>query len=399
MKAQFILEWKLFTQNIKNQVVFGLFIFLALYAAFVIEPNYEPWRTIDEDIYTAEIEDAQYFLENNDPSLNPRMFEMFTNMIENNTRLLEAIEAEDWDTVLTEEQNHYFNFVMLRYADGGSFSDPYFYDYDEFAYISELRQDYAFGYTGERYLDYQASDEQLSKSIIEERTVIQTILRYMQQWLPAILIILGILYTVDIYPKDNRHPSIVHNIPLSPYKNSWTKSLVVLAGYGITLLAGFLVFALPVAFRHGIGPFNLPIPVYGWSYSGGHLWINSTIGVMFLQALIFLLLIVLIFNRGITFINIFVRNSFINLLTIPLVFVSNIWHSPGTTYVHPQYNYIPATYFKIGQALTGQLNYLYLSNLMSFGTGLMSLTVTWIALELLTLVAFKLKRRFRGGIK
>lgn len=397
MKAQFILEWKLFIQNIKNQVVFGLFIFLALFAAFVVEPSHELWRTIDVEIYETEIEDAQYFLENNDPNTNQRMFSMFTNMIELNTQLIDAIQAEDWYTVMNEEQNHYYNFVMGRYADGGSYRDPHFYDYDEYTYISELRQDFALSYTGERYIDYQKSDVELSKSIIEERTVIQTILRYLQESLPAILIVLAILYAVDIVPKDKRHPTIVHNVPVSPYKNSWAKSGVVLAAYTGTLLIGFLVFAIPVAFRHGIGPLNLPIPIYGWSYSLGHIWVNSTIGAMFFQAIVLLYLIALIFIRGLTFINLLIKNSFVNLLTIPLVFVSNLWHTPGKTYVYARYNYIPATYFKIGQALTGQLNFLYLSDLISFGTGLLSLGVTLLGIEGLILAGMKLTRRFKGG--
>ena len=397
MKPQFILEWKLFTNNIKNQVLFGLFIFLALFATFVIEPNHEPWRAIDQGSYEVEIEDAEYFIEKKDPNTNQRMFAMFMNMIDVNGRLIEAVETKDWHTVMMEEQNHYYNFVMGRYGDGGSYRDPYFYDYDEYTYISELQQSYALGYTGERYIDYQASDVELSQSIIEERTVIQTILRYMQEALPAILIILAILFAVDIVPKDKRHPSIVHNVPVSPYKNSWAKSGVVLAAYTGTLFIGFLIFAVPVALRHGFGPLNLPIPVYGWSYSLGHIWVNSTIGTMFFQAIILLYLIALIFIRGITWINLFIKNTFINLLTIPLVFISNLWHTPGKAYVYTRYNYIPATYFKIGQALTGQLNFLYLSDLISFGTGLLSLGVTLIVIEVLILISLKLTRRFKGG--
>lgn len=397
MKAQFILEWQLFTKNIKNQILFVLFILLVLFAAFVIEPNHVPWRTIDVETYESEIEDGKYFLENNEEHLNPRMFEMLTNMIETNSRLIEAIEVDDWDTVLMEEQNHYYSFVMQRFGDAGNYFDPYFYDYDDYTYISELRQDYAYGYTGERYLAYQDSDVNLSKSIIEERTVLQTILRYMQDWLPAILIILAILYTVDIIPKDRRHLSIVHNVPVSSYKNSWAKALVVIVGYTVTLVVGFLAFALPIALRHGFGPLDLPIPVYGWDYSLGHLWVNSSIGVMFFQAISFVYLTALIFIRAITWVNIFIKNAFLNLLAIPAVFISNLWHSPGTTYVHPQYNYIPATYFRIGQALTGQLNFLYLSNLIGFGTGILSLTVTLLLIELLILGSFKLKRRFKGG--
>lgn len=392
MRAQFILEWKLFTQNIKNQLIFFLFIFLALYAAFIIEPNYTPWRSLEADIYESEIEDAEAFLANNDESLNPRMTEMFLNLIENNTQLLEAINAEDWNHVLEEEQNHYLHFVKLRYGEGGAYRDPYFYSYNEHTYISDIRQGYAEGYTAARYQNYQASDVPLSQSIIEERTVIQSLLRYMQNWLPAILIIMAILYAVDIVPKDIKHPSVLQSIPLSAYKASWTKSLVVMFAYVITLLAGLLLFAVPVGLRAGFGPLNVSIPVYGWSYSIGHIWITSTIGKMLLQSLVLLFLIVLLFIRGMAFFNIFINNSFANLLFIPFVFISNLWHSPGKTYVHAQYNYIPATYFRIGEALTGQLNYLYLSNLISFGTGLVVLSGSFLFVELLNLSGLKLQR-------
>lgn len=392
MRAQVILEWKLFTQNIKNQLVFFLFIFLALYAAFIIEPNYTPWRPLDADIYESEIEDAEAFSANNDPTLNPRMTEMFSNLIDSNTQLLEAIDAEDWNRVLEEEQNHYLDFVKLRYGEGGTYRDPYFYNYDEYAYISDIRQGYAEGYTAERYQNYQMSDVSLSQSTIEERTVIQSLLRYMQKWLPAILIIMAILYAVDIIPKDIKHPSVLQSVPLSSYKASWTKSLVIMLAYILTLLAGFLLFSVPVGLRHGLGPLNLSIPVFGWSYSLGHIWITATIGRMLFQSLVLLFLIVLLFIRGMSLLNIFIKNSFINLLFIPFVFISNLWHSPGKTYVHAQYNYIPATYFRIGEALTGQLNYLYLSNLISFGTGLMVLSGSFLLVELLNLTGLKFQR-------
>ena len=243
MRARFILEWKLFIQNVKNQLVFFLFLFLSLYAVFMIEANYTPWRPVDADIFESEIEDAQAFIANNDESLNPRMYGMFSDLIDQNTQLLEAIEAEDWQQVIEKEQNHYLNFVRLRYGEGGSYRDPYFYSYDEPGYISDIQQDYADGYIAKRYQDYQTKDQPLSQSIIEERTVIQTLLRYMQNWLPAILIIMAILYAVDVIPKDKKHPSILQTSPLSSYKVSWIKSLVVLLAYGITLLTGFLLFA------------------------------------------------------------------------------------------------------------------------------------------------------------
>lgn len=397
MRAQIILEWKLFIRNIKNQIVFFLFMFLSFYAAFVIEPNYVPWRSINAEIYESEIEDAEYFLANNDPVSNPRMYEMFSAMVDSNTQLIEEIKSENWKEVVKKEQEHYLNFVMLRYGDESIYRDPYFYNYNDSTYISELRQGYAEGYTAERYLDYQVSNVSLSQSIIEERTVIQTILRYMQNGLPALLIIIAILYAVDIIPKDLKHLSIVHNVPLSSYKNSWIKSIVVIIAYTVTLIVGFLFFAIPISLQHGFGPLNLPIPVYGWSYSDGHIWISSTIGAMFFQTILLLFLIVLIFIRGIACLNIFVKNSFINLLFIPFVFISNFWHSPGKTYVHAQYNYIPATYFRIGQALTGQLNYLYLSNLISFGTGFIVLFATFLLIELMNFSSLKLKRHFKGG--
>lgn len=397
MRAQFNLEWKLFTQNTKNRVIFFFFIILSLYGALVIEENQTPWRSIDPDIFETEIKDAEYFISNNDEYSNPRMFQMFSDLIDNNKELIEAIKNEDWHTVLEKEQDHYINFVFLRYGDGGAYRDPYFYNYDEDTYLSGLRQEYAASYTVKRYSDYQESNVQLSKAIIEERTVIQTILRHLQGWLPAILIIIAILYAVDITPEDGKHLSIVKGVPLSTYKYSWVKSIVVLSGYGLTLIAGFISFAIPIGLKYGLGSFNLPIPVYGWTYSNGDIWINTTIGFMFLQAILLLSLIVLIFIRGMTLLNIFIKQSFINLFFIPFVFISNLWHSPGKTYVHSQYNYIPATYFRIGEALTGQLNHLYLSNLISFQTGLIILVVSVVLIECLLFVGIKAKRHFKGG--
>lgn len=102
MKANFILEWKLFINNIKNQIVFILFILLCLFVTFVIEPNYQSWRNFEVEKFRSELEEAEYFIENMDSSVSPRMYEMFMNIYQMNPLLIQAME-EDWQTVLSEE--------------------------------------------------------------------------------------------------------------------------------------------------------------------------------------------------------------------------------------------------------------------------------------------------------
>lgn len=389
MKAQYILEWKLFTHNIKNRVVFGIFIFICLFGAFVVESEFNPLRAIDVESLEAEVEDAEYFLENEDSATNPRMTEMFLTVMAINPPLIDAINEEDWSTVMEEEQNHYQYLVVNRYQYEGGYVDPRLYKYGEPSYIREIRQNYYDEYHAQRYQNYTDEESKLSLSKIEERTVLQAVVRHLQGYLPTIMIIMVILYTIDIFPKDRQHSSITQNVPLSKYKNGWAKSLVILIATTLTLLIGFIVFSILVTIQNGFGSFNLPIPIYGGTSNTfvgtSDIWVSQSIGVFLVQAIVLLYFIFILFIRLISWMNIFVKESFMNLLVLPLVFISSVWHRPGVAYTTTIYNYIPATYFRVGEVLTGQLNFLYLSNTITFGTGLISLALSYVFLEVLIL--------------
>ena len=398
MKSQFILEWKLFTQNIKNRIVFGIFIFICIYSAMVIEENFEPLRPINIDVYEAEILDAEYFLQNNDSSLNPRSTALFQTVLEINPVLIQAIEQEDWQTVMDEEQKHYKYLVVDRYGYEEGYTDPALYEYDEPMYLRENRQRYYDNYTVNRYEDYNENISNLSISILEERTALQAIIRHLQSYLPTILIIMAILFSMDIFSKDMKHQTVVQNIPLSKYKNSWAKSLVVLTALTLTIFLGFIVFSIPIIIKHGFGSFSLPIPIYGWilnnTYGGQDgIWISYNIGTVLLQAIILLYLIFIIFTRIIYWINIYINRTYVNVLTIPVLFINQLWHRSGITYSTSVYNYLPETYFRVGQALAGQLNFLYLSNTITFGTGLISLAITLFFLECIIIGSLAIKRK------
>lgn len=399
MKAQYILEWKLFIYNIKNRVVFGIFIFICLFGAVVIEANFDPLRAIDTDTLEAEVEDAEYFLENEDSVLNPLMTEMFLNVMAINPPLIYAINKEDWSTVMQEEQNHYQYLVVNRYQNEGGYVDPKLYKYGEPLYIRQIQQKYYDEYHAERYQKYIDKGSKLSLSILEERTALQAMIRHLQGHLPVIMIIMVILYTVDIFSKDRQHSSVTHNVPLSIYKNSWAKTLVILTATTLTVLIGFIMFSIPMIIQNGFGSFNLPMPIYGGTSRTligiSDFWIYKPIGVFLVQAIVVLYFIFILFIRFINWINIFIKQAFVNLLTIPLIFTSQLWHRPGVTYTTSIYNYIPATYFRVGEVLTGQLNFLYLSNTITFGTGLISLALSCVFLEVLILGSLYIKRKIK----
>lgn len=400
VKAQFILEWKLFTQNIKNRIVFGVFIFICIYGAMVIEKDFEPLRPINIDVLEAEIADAEYFLQNNESSSNPRSTTLFQTVLEINPVLIQAIEQEEWQMVMVEEQNHYKYLVVDRYGYEEGYIDPALYEYDEPMYLREIRQRYYDDYTVNRYEDYNENISNLSISILEERTALQAVIRHLQSYLPAILIIMAILFSMDVFSKDMKNQTVVQNIPLSKYKNSWAKSLVVLTALTLTIFLGFIIFSIPIIIQHGFGSFSLPIPIYGWILNNTYgeqdgIWISYNIGTILLQAIILLYLIFILFIRLIYWINIFIKRTYITILTIPVLFINQLWHRPGVTYSTSVYNYLPATYFRVGEALTGQLNILYLSNTITFGTGLISLALTLFFLECIIIGSLAIKRKIK----
>lgn len=378
MRAQFLVECKLFTRNLKNQILFGLFLLATIYTAVIIVPQYQPIREVDRETYERQIEDAEYVFENYEAADYDRTIDLYTSLYEVNQILIEALEQGDFETFLLNEPQQYG--IMLSRFDN---NDPNFFEHGVSSYEQGRNQQYYSIYTQQRYNLYIESDIELNENIIEERTVLQTIQRMLEGVLPYFLIALLIFYSIDSVTKDKKHPTILHSLPSSSSKRLWAKSFAVLVGYFATILIGFILFSIIVGSRYGFGSPNIPVPIYGYDYSRGDILADTTIALFLIQALILLFFISLIYIRSIIFLSLLFRQEFLNLIVaLPTMFISELWNRTGVAYVTERYSFMPPSYFNIGEALIGRLNFVYTTAFVTFGSGVVSLAACWLIIEI-----------------
>lgn len=387
MKALIIKEFYLFVRDFKNRVVFGVFILATVYTALIIVPDYQPIREVDRESYEAQIEDAEYIFENFDQEEYQRTYELYEQFYELNPTIIEALEEEEYHTFLELEPQHY----SLSLSRFGS-HDPNFFDYELSSYEQDRNQQFFNIMLRHRYQLYLNSSIQLSEEIIEERTVLQTIKRMLNESLPYILIVLLVAYGFNSVNKDKKHSSVLNSLPISYEKRLWAKTIVLIIAYSGTLLLSFLFFSLFVGSRYGMGSVFIPVGIYGYDYTVGNILGSTILGMYLFQASVLLFFITLIYSRGMTLLNIITRHDlFVLVITLPTIFISGLWNRTGVAYVTERYSFMPPTYFNIGEALSGRLNFVYTTSYVTFGTGVLSLSLCWLIIECILFFVSRLR--------
>lgn len=389
MRAQFSFEWLLFTRNIKNRMIFIIFLLAALYYGVFLAPDYQPlYSFADEDAIAERIEEQTYILETY--SERPRTAQSAQSVIHFSEIQFEALRQEDWTTYFEAMQRVNYEIRQSRY---GNSVDPRFFDINE-SYPSE-EEAFWRGYTNERFHGYGEEDiGGIGAAVVDERTVLQTIQRLFQGKLPFILLIVLVLLSVDILTKDKQHPTVFNSKPLAFGMVLWVKTLATISGFLLTLLAGFLALLLTIGPRYGVGSFSIPLPVSIY-YMYGSTFERISLGVWYLQAFALLMLSSLILIRLITWLSVVIRQELLNLVVgVSILFTESLYYTRGIGFFS-DIGLLPPTFFSIGSVLMGYHNSLYASQDIHFINGVLSLGAALLVIECLLFVTtrFRLFRK------
>ncbi|PRY80090.1 hypothetical protein [Alkalibacterium olivapovliticus] len=377
MVAQFTFEWLLFTRNIKNRLIFIIFLIAAVYYGLVIAPDFQPlYSFADEDTISERIDDQQYLLEIYPE--RPYTVESAYNIIEQSEIQREALIEEDWETYFQSTQQVNNEIHLARY---GYSVDPRFFDINE-PYPGQAAAFWR-GYTNVRYTGYwEEGLEDITPSLVEERTVLQTIQRLLQDNLPVILLILLVLLTIDIYTRDKGHTTVFNSKPLSFGKVLWIKTLVVMIGFILILLTGFIALLITIGPRYGLGSFSIPIPVFEFTIYGGE-FERISIGSWLLQAIVLLVMSGLGLVRLILWFSILIKQELFNLVAgVSVLFAESLYYSRGIGFFS-NIGLLPPTFLSVGSVMMGYHNFLYNSGDIHFMNGVISLGITILVIEIL----------------
>lgn len=225
---------------------------------------------------------------------------------------------------------------------------------------------YAYLYSASRYKGYTEGKSNLSLNVFEERTALQTLQRLLHSYLPLILIVSCILFTADIVLKDRRNPTLLQGLPLSDWRKLIIKGGVSLLGSILTIIP-LSVGLLIIGSRNGFGDFELPVPIY---LSDEGLFSNIMMWQYFVQNMLFIFFWFLFIISLLLLVSITLKNEFANILVGSMFVIAEfIYFERGLGAVR-NIQWYPTSYVQVGQVISGYRNYLYGSEVLTFGSGL-----------------------------
>ena len=367
------LELSQFIRNKKNIAVYVILLFLSCYFALKITPAYMPIEKVDASEIEARYLTRAEFLDQVQISPGTHPMTIFAASIypewnKYDKKRLDALKAHNYKRYAeaTYKWYEYADKIIFNMGSGILFYNPGYYTYGN--NYATYDGHYGYLYSASRYKGYAEEKFDLSIDVFEERTALQTLQRLLDSYLPRILLVSCIFFTVDIVLKDRRNPTLLRGLPLSDWKRIIIKGLVSLMGSIMTIVplaVGFLI----IGFRYGFGDLTLPVPVFRGEFSNVMMWEYLLQNVLLIVFWFLFIISLLLFT------SVMLKNEFSNLfLGCVFVFAEFAYYARGVG-AFGNIHWYPTTYVQTGQIISGYRNYLYASDGLTFERGLLILGI------------------------
>lgn len=371
MLAYFKFEFFQFISNKKNIAIYVILLFFSCYYALIIAPTYNPIEKVDESEIEARYLTREEFLNNVDISAGTHFLTLFAIEIypewnEYDKGRLEAIKHHNLKEYAEATSKWYAyadNMIFYR-GMGVLFYNPGYYTFGN--NYATMDGHYAYLYSASRYEGYTEGKSSLSVNVFEERTALQTLQRLLHSYLPLILIVSCIFFTVDIVLKDRRNPTLLQGLPLSNWRKLLVKGGVALLGTILSIIP-LSVGLLVIGGRNGFGDFDLPVPIY---FADEKSFLNIMLWEYLIQNMLFMVFWFLFIISLLLLVSVMLKNEFANLLVGSVFVIAEfIYFDRGNGTVW-NVQWTPSSYVQVGQIISGYRNYLYNSKALTFEGGL-----------------------------
>jgi len=372
MWAYFKFEFLQFISNRKNIAIYVILLFFSCDFALKIAPTYNPIERVDVSEIEARYLTREAFLNNvvidgGTHYLTSFAVSIFQEWNEYEGERLEAIKQHNLKDYAeaTSKWYTYADKLTFPNAMGVLYYNPGYYTFGNI--YATMDGHYAYLYSASRYKGYTEGNSNLSVNVFEERTALQTLQRLLNSYLPLILIVSCILLTVDIVLKDRRNPTLLQGLPLSDWRKLIVKGLVSLLG-SLMAIIPLSVGLLIIGGRNGFGDFDLPVPIYS---SGKDAFSNILMGEYLVQNMLFIVFWFLFIISLLLFVSVLLKNEFANLVVgFMFVIAEFIYFERGLGAVW-NVQWYPTSYVQVGQIISGYRNFLYSSETLTFGSGIL----------------------------
>ena len=406
----FLFQLKAFLLNPKNIGLFIATIIMSLYFGLVSVPNHEVIEQVDAKPIQKEYIDDTAFLKVARQEIaysnKPGYFYFpskgaidavgtYPKVLAYDKQLLRALKKNDLQAYTKYASKRYQYIDNLIHIEGNqNFLYPAAYNKS-----NNYQQDGHFGYQRTYHL-YNAllagkknRQTPLDKNILEERTALQVMQNSLSGWTVLILVVIVCFFAADIVTNDRKYYTVLENIPLSKRTILWLKTGVVEVGVLLDFIVASVIALLCIAPKYGMGSLKLNTVAYLGRIDFKLIFKTETLGMYYLQFIIFAIIVSFIFIRLTILLSLTLRNEYVAGMLSSLFAISAkvLYFSFGMGFVHPVLEKLPMTYFSIGDSTTGNLAYLMDTPGWGFNSGLGPLLVAMLAIEILLFLFTQIK--------
>lgn len=307
------------------------------------------------------------------------------------------------------DDRDYYRFLLFRLKDSGLYSDIMTRNFTTPSQFRSMDISHAYAQTQERYMEYLKSEVPITYQLIERKTALQVIQKFLLS--PAVLLIVfcAIYFSSDILTKDRQYQSVLQGLPVSWYRLINVKSVVAF-GYSLFILVALVAFAtLLLTLMNGFGSFDIPVVTTELSEEpiseGGinpYLGYDTiSMGKFFLLTFGFLPMIIYLFIRLNAMFSLIFKNTWIVLMMSSILLFSEFIYFSRTTreLFGLDISFFPQTYFDIGKIVNGEKLYLLNHTTLNYTKGWFVLIITILIAEVLLFILSQIvnKRRFYQG--
>jgi hypothetical protein len=223
-------------------------------------------------------------------------------------------------------------------------------------------------------------DKLASKDTIQETTGWQRLGASIGSAVPLFMLLAISLWAADIITKDRKHLTLVNNFPLSIQWRLLIKNGIVL----MTAIIAMAISFLAILFISGdsLGSPQLPAMIFS-NGRNNPAFTTITTGHYLLMWILLALMIAWFIIRLSNILALIFKNQWIILVLLALLLISerayfqlDMGAGISLNETNP-YQWLPISYFKIGDAVLGDQNFLYGFNMINWKQGIITMAV-WI---------------------
>ncbi len=398
----FLFQLKAFLVNPKNVGLFIITIVLSLYFGLVSVPNHTVIEQVDPRPIQKEYIDYKAFLKaarkefvlarkpgyHYSPSRGAiDAVYTYPKVLAYDRKLLGALKKNDMNAYAHYASMRYKYIDDLIFEKGNqNFLYPAAYNKND---NFNMEGHYGYQRTFHLYNALLAGNKDkktpLNKNILEERTALQVMQNSLSGWTVLLLVVMVCFFTADIVTNDRKYYTVLENIPLTKRTILWLKTGVVEVGVLLNFVVAGIIILFCIAPKYGLGSLKLNTVDYLGKINFKSTFRTETLGMYYLQFMIFAVIITFIFIRLTILLSIVLRNEYVAGILSSLFAISAkmLYFSLGMGFVYPVLEKLPMTYFSIGDSTTGNLAYLMDVPGWGFTAGIKPLLYLALTIEIL----------------